>query len=179
MSLFTQPLTQWAMSQTLQPGPLPWLPCPACTTPISSPSHSMGHPQALPSKARPGNPPWLPVVRQRPAGWCWAAPNSPYPGCRWARRLSLGQPLLASSVALLGNLWGPSSLVDCAVTPGVGSPCPLPLSPALLPLWGHGLTAGNGFIHPTGSYASVPGPMGPGCALGHWAGEHGQCWGPG
>lgn len=66
-----------------------------------------------------------------------ATPNPPYPGCRWARRLSGARALWASSAALLKGSRGQSSPAHCAGAPGAGSPCPPPLLPALLPLWGH------------------------------------------
>lgn len=101
-----------------------------------------------------------------------AASSWPYLGCRWARCLTGRQPPLASSEALLGSLWGPSSPVDCAVAPEVGSWCPLPLLPALLPLWEHRSAVGDiltqsGQGHLMGMYASMPGPGTPGKECGN------------
>lgn len=84
-----------------------------------------------------------------------AAPNSPYPGCRWARCLAGVWALWASSAALLKGSRGRSSPAHCAVAPAAGSPCPLPLLPALLPLWGHGRAASYN-LHPAWKTGPLP-----------------------
>lgn len=125
-----------APHRALQPG-LP-------AQPPSPSASSLGPPQAPPCQphghsSRGGR---CLCREAHPACWlwgqCWAAPEwLCYLGCRWARCLSGGWPLLASSAALLGGPQGPSSPAHGTVAPGVGSWHPLPLLPALLPLWGH------------------------------------------
>lgn len=112
--------------------PLPTLPL----LPNSSPP-GLSWAGLLGPEPRQGSPHWLPAVMQPCRSRCWATTDWPYLGCRWARCLSGGQTLLASSVALKKGQQRLSSPADCAVAPGVESWYPLPLLLAFLPLWGH------------------------------------------
>ena len=69
-----------------------------------------------------------------------AARNLPYPGCRWVQCLAGAWALWAGRALSKGSR-GRSSPAHCAVAPAAGSPRPLSLLPALLPLWGHGSAA--------------------------------------
>ena len=72
---------------------------------------------------------------------CWPRGHAgPYPGCRRAGRQSGGRPLPRGPR-------GPSSHARCPAAPGAGSPGPLRLPPALLPLGGHRAAVGD--VRPT------------------------------
>ena len=90
-----------------------------------------------------------------PRSLCWDTPAAgwprghagPYPGCRRAGRQSGGRPLP----------WGPrglSSHARCPAAPGAGSPGPLRLLLALLPLGGHRAAVGD--VRPTPPGQGLP-----------------------
>lgn len=98
------------------------------------PLHSASLPLGPP---RPGSTSCSPCAPHNQGKAPHTAPKSPYLGCMWARCLSGVWDLWASNVALLKGSRGQSSPAHCTVAPGAGSPCPLLLLPAPLPLWGH------------------------------------------